>query len=45
MTEAKTDVLLPGVQAKKAMVTVFLVWLVWVLIQGGLATLGISFGI
>lgn len=35
---------LAGVQTGKAFTAVFIAWLIWVLIQGGLATLGISFG-
>jgi len=35
---------LAGVRTGKAFAAVFVTWLIWVLIQGGLATLGISFG-
>ncbi len=35
---------LARVPGKKALVAVFVAWLVWVVVQGGLATLGVQFG-
>jgi len=35
---------LARVPAKKAFVAVFVAWLVWVIVQGGLATIGMQFG-
>jgi len=36
--------ILARVPAKKAFVAVFAAWLVWVIVQGGLATIGVQFG-
>jgi hypothetical protein len=35
---------LAKVPSKKAFVAVFISWLIWVVVQGGLATIGFQFG-